>query len=122
MIHAKFLPVLSQIYQDFPFFFSATWKIYIEYIDNILTDGLFNTIMCSSDFFLENSEDNLKPALLFQTQMTLTGTEIYFKPSLDKEADGGFYDLTDELLGNIFWMCVQVKIVEAHLESEDYEL
>lgn len=52
-------------------------------------------------FLLENSEENLKPAPLFQTQMTLTGIEIYFKPSLDEEAYAGFYDLTDELLGDI---------------------
>ncbi|KAM6210848.1 LOW QUALITY PROTEIN: dynein axonemal heavy chain 11 [Sarcoramphus papa] len=100
---------------------SASWKIYIEYIDDMV-DGLYNTVMCSSDFFLENTEESLKPALLFQAQMILNGPEIQFKPSLDKEASDGFYDLVDELLGDVIQMSAQVKSVAAHLGSEHYQL
>ncbi|KAM6142342.1 LOW QUALITY PROTEIN: dynein axonemal heavy chain 11 [Phoenicopterus ruber ruber] len=74
---------------------SASWKIYIEYVDDIVVNGLYNIIMSSLDFFLENTEESLKPALLFQAQMILDGTEIQFKPSLDEEAGDGFCDLID---------------------------
>ncbi|KAM6276202.1 LOW QUALITY PROTEIN: dynein axonemal heavy chain 11 [Spheniscus humboldti] len=100
---------------------SASWKIYIEYVDDVVVDGLYNTIMHSLDFFLENTEKSLKPAPLFQAQMTFNGTEIQFKPSLDKEAGDGFYDLVDELLGDVFRMSAQVKRVAAHLGSEHYQ-
>lgn len=74
--------------------------------------------MHSLDFFLENTEESLKPGPLFQTQMILNAPEINFKPSLDKEAGDGFYDLIDELLGDVFQMSAQVKRVAAHLGTE----
>ena len=55
-----------------------------------MVDGLYNTIMHSLDFFLENTEGCLKPAPLFQVQMILNGTEIQFKPSLDTESGDDF--------------------------------
>lgn len=78
--------------------------------------------MHSLDFFLENTEKSLKPAPLFQAQITFKGTEIQFKPSLDKEAGDGFYDLVDELLGDVLGMSAQVKRVAAHLGSEHYQV
>ncbi|XP_039379207.1 dynein heavy chain 11, axonemal isoform X1 [Mauremys reevesii] len=100
---------------------SDSWKIYIEYIDDIIVDGFFNTIMHNLDFFLENTEKGLKPAPFFQAQMILSALEIEFKPSLDKEAGDGFYDLVEELLSNVFKMSAQVKRVAAHLEVENYQ-
>uniref|UniRef100_A0A8C5F0M4 Dynein axonemal heavy chain 11 n=1 Tax=Gopherus evgoodei TaxID=1825980 RepID=A0A8C5F0M4_9SAUR len=100
---------------------SDSWKIYIEYIDDIIVDGFFNTLMHNLDFFLENTEKGLKPAPLFQAQMILSAPEIEFKPSLDKEAGDGFYDLVEELLSNVFKMSAQVKRVAAHLEVENYQ-
>ncbi|EMP26627.1 Dynein heavy chain 11, axonemal [Chelonia mydas] len=100
---------------------SDSWKIYIEYIDDIIVDGFFNTIMHNLDFFLKNTEKGLKPAPFFQAQMILSASEIEFKPSLDKEAGDGFYDLVEELLSNVFKMSAQVKRVAAHLEVENYQ-
>ncbi|XP_030057583.1 dynein axonemal heavy chain 11 [Microcaecilia unicolor] len=98
-----------------------SWKSYAEYMDDIVVDGFFNTILCSLDFFLENTERSLKPAPLFEAQMILSASEIIFKPSLDKETGDGFYDLVEELLGNIFKMSAQVKRVAVHLEAENYQ-
>uniref|UniRef100_A0A8C3IDJ0 Dynein axonemal heavy chain 11 n=1 Tax=Chrysemys picta bellii TaxID=8478 RepID=A0A8C3IDJ0_CHRPI len=100
---------------------SDSWKIYIEYIDDFIVDGFFNTIMHNLDFFLENTEKGLKPAPFFQAQMILSAPEIEFKPSLDKEAGDGFYDLVEELLSNVFKMSAQVKRVAAHLEVKNYQ-
>uniref|UniRef100_A0A8C8VJF2 Dynein axonemal heavy chain 11 n=1 Tax=Pelusios castaneus TaxID=367368 RepID=A0A8C8VJF2_9SAUR len=101
--------------------FSDSWKIYIEYIDDMVVDGFFNTIMYNLDYFLENTEKGLKPAPFFQAQMILNTPEIEFKPSLDKEAADGFYDMVEELLSNIFKVSAQVKRVAAHLEVENYQ-
>uniref|UniRef100_A0A7M4FBW4 Dynein axonemal heavy chain 11 n=1 Tax=Crocodylus porosus TaxID=8502 RepID=A0A7M4FBW4_CROPO len=100
---------------------SDSWKSYIEYIDDIVVDGLFNSIMHNLDYFLENTEKNRKPVPLFQAQIILNGPEIGFKPSLDRDAGDSFYDLIDELLGSIFKISAQVKRVAAHLEAEHYQ-
>ncbi|PKU38686.1 dynein heavy chain axonemal [Limosa lapponica baueri] len=57
----------------------------------------------------------------FQAQMILSGTEIQFKPSPDKEAGDGFCELVHELLGDVFQMSAQVERVAAHLGSEYYQ-
>ncbi|KAH0627401.1 hypothetical protein JD844_003041 [Phrynosoma platyrhinos] len=100
---------------------SDSWKIYLEFIDDIIIDGFFNAIMYNLNFFLENTEEILKPAPLFQVQMILSTLEIEFKPSLDKEAGDGFYDLIDELLSNIFRISAEVTRVAAHLEMQHYQ-
>uniref|UniRef100_A0A8D2LWB0 Dynein axonemal heavy chain 11 n=1 Tax=Varanus komodoensis TaxID=61221 RepID=A0A8D2LWB0_VARKO len=100
---------------------TASWKIYLEFIDDIIADGFFGAIMNNLNYFLENTEAVLKPAPLFQVGMMLSAPEIEFKPSLDKEAGDGFYDLVDEILSNIFKMSAQVKRVATHLEIQHYQ-
>ena len=34
---------------------SEEWKAYVEYIDDMIIDGLFNSIECSLKFFLDNT-------------------------------------------------------------------
>ncbi|GAB0184529.1 dynein heavy chain 11, axonemal [Grus japonensis] len=100
---------------------SASWKIYIEYIDDIVVEVLHNAIMHSLDDFLENTEESLKAAPLIQAQMILNGTEIQFKSSLEEEGGDGFYDLVGEVLGDVFQVPAQVKRIAAHLGSEHYQ-
>ncbi|XP_039198067.1 dynein heavy chain 11, axonemal isoform X1 [Crotalus tigris] len=100
---------------------SYSWKIYLEFVDDIIADGFFNAIMYNLNFFLENTEKALKPAPLFQVQMILNGVEIEFKPSLDKEAGDSFYDLIDELLSNIFKTSAKVKRMASHLGIQHYQ-
>uniref|UniRef100_A0A803T5S7 Dynein axonemal heavy chain 11 n=1 Tax=Anolis carolinensis TaxID=28377 RepID=A0A803T5S7_ANOCA len=101
---------------------SDSWKMYLEFIDDIIFDGFFNAIMYNLNFFLENTEKNLKPSPLFQVQMLLSTLEIEFKPSLDKETGDGFYDIIDELLSNIFKISAEVKRVATHLEMPNYQV
>ncbi|XP_031759446.1 dynein heavy chain 11, axonemal [Xenopus tropicalis] len=98
-----------------------SWKMYVEYIDTIVTDGLYNTILHSLTFFMENTDVRLKPAPLFEAQMILASTEIIFKPSLQKEDGDGLYDLVEEMLSDIFKMSGQVKRIAKHLETDNYQ-
>uniref|UniRef100_G1PM87 AAA+ ATPase domain-containing protein n=1 Tax=Myotis lucifugus TaxID=59463 RepID=G1PM87_MYOLU len=98
-----------------------TWKIYVEFIDDIVVEGFFQAIMHDLDFFLMNTEKQLKPAPFFQAQMILMPPEILFKPSLEREAGDGFYDLVEEMLCNSFRMSAQMKRVAAHLEIANYQ-
>ncbi|KAG8573239.1 hypothetical protein GDO81_012334 [Engystomops pustulosus] len=97
------------------------WKIYMEYMDDIVTDGLYNTIHHSLVFFVDNTNDRLNPAPLFEAQMCLSGNEIVFKPSLQKEDGDGLYDLMEELLGDIFKISGQVKRIAKHFGEDSYQ-
>ncbi|XP_040289656.1 dynein heavy chain 11, axonemal [Bufo bufo] len=97
------------------------WKIYMEYMDDIVTDGLYKTILHSLEFFVDNTDDRLKPAPLFEAQMCLSGHEIVFKPSLQKEDGDGLYDLMEELLGDIFKISGQVKRIAKHFGEDNYQ-
>uniref|UniRef100_A0A8D1IYR5 Dynein axonemal heavy chain 11 n=1 Tax=Sus scrofa TaxID=9823 RepID=A0A8D1IYR5_PIG len=98
-----------------------TWKIYVEFIDDIVVEGFFQAIMHDLDFFLMNTEKQLKPAPFFQAQMILMPPEILFKPSLEREAGDGFYDLVEEMLCSSFRMSAQMKRVAAHLGVANYQ-
>lgn len=99
-----------------------SWKIYVEYMDDIVIDGLYNTILHSMEFFIQNTDEKLKPAPLFEAQMSLSGNEIVFKPSLQKEDGDGLYDLMEELLGDIFKMSGQVKRIAKHFGVDNYQV
>uniref|UniRef100_A0A4X2M255 AAA+ ATPase domain-containing protein n=1 Tax=Vombatus ursinus TaxID=29139 RepID=A0A4X2M255_VOMUR len=88
---------------------SDTWKIYLEFLDDIVVDGFFNAIMHELDFFLMNTEKCLKSAPFFQAQMVLMAPEIIFKPPLEREAGDGLYDLVEEILCNIFRMGLSIR-------------
>lgn len=87
-----------------------------------MVEGFFQAIMHDLDFFLKNTEKQLKPAPFFQAQMILIPPEILFKPSLEREAGDGFYDLVEEMLCSSFRMSAQMKRVAAHLELENYQV
>lgn len=94
----------------------------MEFIDDIVVEGFFQAIMHDLDFFLMNTEKQVKPAPFFQAQMILMPPEILFKPSLEREAGDGFYDLVEEMLCNSFRMSAQMKRVAAHLEIANYQV
>ncbi|XP_029423391.1 dynein heavy chain 11, axonemal [Nannospalax galili] len=97
------------------------WKIYVEFIDDIVVEGFFQAILHDLDFFLKNTEKQLKPAPFFQAQMILVPPEIVFKPPLERDAGDGFYDLVEEMLCSSFRMSAQVERVAAHLETANYQ-
>ncbi|XP_059027314.1 dynein axonemal heavy chain 11 [Mustela lutreola] len=98
-----------------------TWKIYVEFIDDMVVEGFFQAIMHDLDFFLMNTEKQLKAVPFFQVQMILMPPEILFKPSLEREAGDGFYDLVEEMLGSSCMMSAQMERVAAHLEIATYQ-
>lgn len=99
-----------------------SWKIYVEFIDDIVVEGFFQAILHDLDFFLMNTERQLKPAPFFQAQMLLMPPEIVFKPPLEREAGDGIYDLVEEMLCSSFRMSAQMERVAAHLDVANYQV
>ncbi|XP_016337659.1 dynein heavy chain 11, axonemal [Sinocyclocheilus anshuiensis] len=100
---------------------SDAWKAYLEYVDDMVVEGFFSAVSTSLEFFIENMEGSVRQAPLFEAQMLLMGSEIKFKPSLDRDGGDGLYELVEELLGVVFKMSAQVKRVAPHLSVEDYQ-
>ncbi|KAG7469713.1 hypothetical protein MATL_G00131750 [Megalops atlanticus] len=100
---------------------SDTWLAYVEFVDEMVVEGLFSAITRSLEFFVENTEGEFRQTPLLEAQMVLSAPVITFRPSLDRDAGDGFYDLVEGLLGDIFRMSAQVKRVAAHLGMDNYQ-
>jgi len=50
---------------------SDVWKAYVDYVDEIVVDGFFNTIMCSLKFMLENTDAKTTTEPLYEAVLEL---------------------------------------------------
>ncbi|KAI7806173.1 dynein axonemal heavy chain 11 [Triplophysa rosa] len=100
---------------------SDMWNGYLEYVDDMIVEGFFCDIAASLTFFIDNMGGSVRQAPLFEAQMLLMGSEITYRPSLDRDVGDGLYELVEGLLGDVFKMSAQVKRVAAHVGMEDYQ-
>ena len=99
---------------------SQIWQAYVDYVDEMVVDGFFNTIHCSLKFMLNNTE-NKESEALFEAHMELQSPDMVFKPSLDYGVADGFYDLIDGLVGDIYKQASKVSRLAAHSGQEHYQ-
>ncbi|KAA0703060.1 Dynein beta chain, ciliary [Triplophysa tibetana] len=100
---------------------SDMWNVYLEYVDDMIVEGFFRDITASLAFFIDNMGGPVRQPPLFEAQMLLMGSEITFRPSLDRDVGDGLYELVEGLLGDVFKMSAQVKRVAAHVGMDDYQ-
>ncbi|CBY35492.1 unnamed protein product, partial [Oikopleura dioica] len=86
-------------------FFKATessteWEAYKEYIDEMVIEGLFNSIITSLEFMQDNMCAEVSP--FFASELELRSPDMVFQPSLDQKVHNGFYDLIEGLLDDIY--------------------
>ncbi|XP_026855443.2 LOW QUALITY PROTEIN: dynein heavy chain 9, axonemal [Electrophorus electricus] len=81
---------------------SPEWRSYVEYIDEMVIDGFFNSIDSSLKFFLDNTEEKPGVAPLFEAQLDLQVPDMVFYPPLEFGAANGFYDLVESLINDIY--------------------
>lgn len=101
---------------------SEIWKAYVDYVDEFVVDGFFNTINCSLNFLLDNTETKNSPLPLFEAHLELQVPEMVFMPSLDYGVADGFYDLVDGLVGDIYKQSSLVPRLAAHSGQEHYQV
>ena len=101
---------------------SEAWQSYLEYVDEMVVEGLFSYISLSLQFFVDNMESWPKLAPLFASQLMLSGSGLVFLPSLEREAGDGLYELIEGLVGDIFKTSVNINRVAAHLSTETYQV
>lgn len=98
-----------------------TWKAYVDYVDEMIVDGFYTTILCSIRFLLDNTDPKHNPDPLFEASMELQAPEMVFNPSLDYGVADGFYDLVDGLVGDIYKQSSLVPRLAAHSGQEHYQ-
>ncbi|XP_071372237.1 dynein axonemal heavy chain 11 isoform X2 [Centroberyx affinis] len=100
---------------------SEAWQFYLEYVDEMVVEGLFSSISHSLEFFVENMESWPCQAPLFEAHLLLKGSAMTFLPSLERDAGDGLYELVEGLVGDIFKTSRNVNRVVAHLNMESYQ-
>ena len=100
---------------------SDIWKAYVDYVDEMIVDGFFGTILCSLKFLLDNTDPKNNPDDLFKALLELQAQEMIFIPSLDFGVPDGFYDLVDGLVGDIYKQSSLIKRLAAHSGQEHYQ-
>ncbi len=104
---------------------SDIWKAYVDYVDEMIVDGFFNTIHCSLKFMLdntENTESRNEFNALFEALLELQVPEMVFNPSLDAGVADSFYDLIDSLVGDIYKQASKVHRLALHSGQEHYQV
>ncbi|GAA6224990.1 dynein heavy chain 11, axonemal-like isoform X1 [Lates japonicus] len=100
---------------------SEAWRSYLEYVDEMVVEGLFSYISHSLQFFVDNMESWPNHVSLFEAQLMLTGSGMVFIPSLERDAGDGLYELIEGLVGDIFKTSVNINRVASHLSMESYQ-
>ncbi|XP_026133128.1 dynein axonemal heavy chain 9 [Carassius auratus] len=100
---------------------SVQWKVYVDYIDEMVIDGFFNAVESSLKFFLENTDPKAGLAPLFEVQLSLQVPEIVFNPSLEFSASDGFHDLVESLINSIFRISALVPRLSEHSGFSHYQ-
>ncbi|NXY46192.1 DYH9 protein, partial [Ceuthmochares aereus] len=93
---------------------SDVWKVYVDYVDEIVLDGFFTAIECSLKYLLENTDPKAGLAPLFEVQLDLVIQELIFHPSLDPGTNDGFYDMVESLLNDIYRISSLVPRLAEH--------
>ncbi|AWP17229.1 putative dynein heavy chain 9 axonemal [Scophthalmus maximus] len=99
---------------------SEMWMAYVDYIDDMIIDGFFNSINCSLKFFLDNTDEESVVAPLFEAQLGLQVPDMVFTPSLEFGVKGSFSELVDSLITDVFRMSSLMPRLAQHSPFPHY--
>ncbi|XP_036372722.1 dynein heavy chain 9, axonemal [Megalops cyprinoides] len=100
---------------------SEVWRAYVDYIDEMVIDGFFNTIECSLKFLLDNTDPKAGLAPLFEVQLELRVPDMVFIPSLEFGASDGFYDLVEGIINDIYRISSLMPRLAEHSNFPHYQ-
>ncbi|NWY46905.1 DYH9 protein, partial [Sylvia atricapilla] len=93
---------------------SDAWKVYLDYVDEIVLDGFFTAIECSLKHLLENTDPKAGLAPLFEVQLDLVIPDLVFHPPLDPGTNDSFCDMVESLLQGIYHISSLVPRLATH--------
>uniref|UniRef100_A0A8C9W079 Dynein axonemal heavy chain 17 n=1 Tax=Scleropages formosus TaxID=113540 RepID=A0A8C9W079_SCLFO len=100
---------------------SDAWMAYVEYVDEMVVDGFFNSIECSLRFFLDNTDPKAGLAPLFEVQLNLSVPDMVFYPSLQFGTSDGFYDLVESLVNDVYRISSLMPRLAGHNSLPHYQ-
>nr|XP_057916965.1 dynein heavy chain 9, axonemal [Doryrhamphus excisus] len=100
---------------------SEEWKAYVEYIDDMVVDGLYNCIECSLRFFLDNTDEKTTRAPLFEAQLDLRVPDMVFIPSLEFGDTDSLFELVESLINDVFRVSSLVPRVSQNCAVPHYQ-
>ncbi len=98
------------------------WKEYTVYVDNMIFEGFNKIIACSLNYFLRETDfvkNEIDP--LFEAQLQLRPPELVYAPSMNYGDAGGFYEMIEANIGNVYHQGSLISRVAGHLEQKDYQ-
>ena len=99
---------------------SETWQAYLEFIDDIITDGLLRAIASSIGYLLDETDATLTKGILFEIRLELAEPDIIFRPPLDRNLQDNFYDSMAGYIEDVFHMADLIPRVARH-KDEGYD-
>lgn len=101
---------------------SPEWRLYTEYVDQMIVTGFFNAIRCSLQYFVDNTDAAQRITPLFEIKLMLSNNEMTFDPSLDVSLSGNFYGIVDKMVTNIINMASFISRVANHKDLDNYQV
>ena len=68
------------------------WHAYLEYVDEIIINGLLRSCASSIGCLLDETDSSLTQGILFEIKLELQEPDIVFNPPIDKAICNNFYD------------------------------
>ncbi|XP_061081745.1 dynein axonemal heavy chain 11 [Conger conger] len=100
---------------------SPQWMAYTQYVDAMVLQGFVSATRCSLQYLIENMDPALRTAPLFEVQLTLSGSDMSFRPPLDNNRKDNFYSLIDKMVDRIFKTASHMQRVAIHNGRETYQ-
>lgn len=96
---------------------SDTWKSYLNYIDELVIDGLLKAMASSIGYFLDETDTHLSQGVLFEVRLELSEPDVIFVPPLDKNLVNNFYDKLIQYINYIYNGCSLIPRIAKHLDK-----
>ena len=95
------------------------WNEYLNYVDEMITNGLLKTIAVSIGYILDETDVKKNISPLFDAKLELCEPDIIFQPSLDKSMINNFYDIMIGLVDDIYHMAALVPRIANKSDGEE---
>ncbi|KAF6202116.1 hypothetical protein GE061_004514 [Apolygus lucorum] len=99
---------------------SECWKMYVNYIDDIVRSALLSTIGCSLAYLTENMDKDTTQYPLLGVKLTLSDVDLALKcePPLDTSESGCFTNIVEGIIKNIMHMSTLIKRIKGEAGTD----
>jgi dynein heavy chain len=96
---------------------SADWRAYVDFVNNVVIDGLSRAITTSLEYLLDQIDPDVIAAKeklpLLELKLQLEGSGVEFSPPLGHADGKGVGDMLDALIGSFLQVSTQFRRLDA---------